>query len=134
MRIIEIEEAQEKRRQKREEQAGRERAKKRSIRKREKQALPKMTPGKTLAALGVIAIAIFLFCYSGIRIIDLNIDKAEYVRQLEEKEAEKLRLENELKRIGTPEYIEQEARNRFHMIKDGELLYIFPEKKTDNTR
>ena len=134
MRIIEIEEAQEKRRQKREEQAGRERTKKRNKKKREKQALPKMTPGKTLAALGVVAVAVLLFCYSGLRIIDLNIDKTKYVKQLEEKEAEKLRLENELERIGTLEYIEQEARNRFHMIKDGELLYIFPEKKTDNTR
>ena len=134
MRIIEIEEAQEKRRQKREEQAGRERAKKRSERKREKQALPKMTPGKTLAALGVVGVAVFLFCYSGIRIIDLNQDKALYVNQLEEREAEKLRLENELARIGSLEYIEQEARNRFHMIKDGELLYIFPEEQTDNTR
>ena len=134
MRIIEIEEAQEQRRQKREEQAGRERAKRRAKKAREKQALPKMTPGKTLAALGVIGIAVLLFCYSGIRIIDLNLDKADYERLLDEREAEKARLESELARIGTLEYIEQEARNRFHMSKDGELLYVFPEKQTDNTR
>jgi cell division protein FtsB len=134
MSIIDIEEAQEKRRGKREEQAGRERAKKRAIRTREKQALPKMTPGKKLAALGVVAVAVLLFCYNGLRIIDLNLDKADFETQLDEKVAEKLRLEKELARIGTPEYIEQEARNRFHMLKDGELLYVFPDQAADNSR
>jgi cell division protein FtsB len=134
MSIIEIEAAQEKRQKKREEQVGRERAKKRAQKTREKQALPKMTPGKKLAALSVVAVAVLLFCFSGLRIIDLNLDKADYVAQLEEKQAEKVRLEKELEMIGTPEYIEQEARSRFHMLKDGELLYVFPEQQTDNTR
>ena len=134
MRIIEIEEAQERRRQKREEQAGRERAKKRSMKKREKQALPKMTLGKTLAAIGVVFVAFFLFCYSGLKIMDLNQDKTHYERLLAEKEAEKVRLEKEFARIDTLEYVEQEARDRFHMIKDGEVLYVFTEKKKDNTR
>jgi cell division protein FtsB len=134
MSIIDIEEAQEKRRGKREEQAGRERAKKRAKRTREKQSLPKMTPGKKLTALGIVVVAVLLFCYSGLRIIDLNLDKAVYVKQLEEKQSEKLRLEKELAVIGTPEYIEQEARVRFHMLKDGELLYVFPEQAADNTR
>jgi cell division protein FtsB len=69
-----------------------------------------------------------------LRIIDLNLDKAYFETQLDEKVAEKVRLEKELARIGTPEYIEQEARNRFHMLKDGELLYVFPDQTTDNTR
>ncbi|GHU63676.1 hypothetical protein AGMMS49983_07670 [Clostridia bacterium] len=134
MSIIKIEEAQEKRQQKREEQAGREKAKKRARKTRERQALPKMTPGKKLAALGVVAVASVLFCYSGIRIIDLNQDKAEYEQQLAEKQSEYARLEKELAMIGTPEYIENEARNRFHMLKDGELLYVFPKQQRDNTR
>jgi cell division protein FtsB len=134
MSIIDIEEAQEKRRKKREEQVGREKAKRRAKKTRERQALPKMTPGKKLAALGVVVVAVLLFCYSGLRIIDLNLDKADYEKQLEEKQSEYARLEKELAMIGTPEYVEQEARNRFHMLKDGELLYVFPEQQTDNTR
>jgi cell division protein FtsB len=134
MSIIDIEEAQEKRQRKREEQAGREKAKQRVKKMRAKQALPKMTPGKHLLALGVVVIAVFLFCYSGLSIIDLNLDKADYEKQLAEKQSEKVRLEKELAMIGTPEYIEQEARSRFHMLKDGELLYVFPEQQTDNTR
>ncbi|MDR0874956.1 MAG: septum formation initiator family protein [Clostridiales Family XIII bacterium] len=134
MRIIEIEEAQAKRRKKREEQFGREKAKQRAKRTRAKQALPKMTPGKKLAALGVVVVAVLLFCYNGLRIIDLNLDKADYEKQLAEKQSEKVRLEKELAMIGTPEYIEQEARSRFHMLKDGELLYVFSEQQADNTR
>jgi cell division protein FtsB len=134
MRIIEIEEAQEKRRKKREEHGGREKAKKRAKKTRERQAQPKMTPGKKLAAFGVLALFVVLFCYSGLNIIDLNLDKADYEKQLAERLSEKARLEKELTMIGTPEYIEQEARSRFHMLKDGELLYVFPEQQTDNTR
>jgi len=127
--IIEIEKAQERRKVKRAELIKQERMLRRREKAQEKASRPKMSAAKKLAVGGILVIAIFVFIFNGVRIIDLNLNKAMYEKEYEEKLAEKARLEKELSFVDDPEYIEQQARNRFHMLREGEILYVFPEAK-----
>ena len=127
--IIEIEEAQKRRKEKRAELIKQEKALRRREKAQEKASRPKMTFGKKLTVCGVLLIAILIFIFNGYRIVDLNLNKAVYEKEYEEKLAEKTRLEKELGLIDDPEYIEQQARNRFYMLREGEILYVFPEKE-----
>ena len=42
--------------------------------------------------------------------------------------AEKARLEEEVRHVTDPSYIEQQARAELRMIRPGEILYVLPEK------
>ena len=127
--IIEIEEAQKRRKEKRAEQIKQEKVQKRREKAREKANIPKMSKEKKLALFGVLVIAFLIFISSGYRIIDLNLNKAVYEKVYEEKLAEKARLEKELSMVDDPEYVRQQARNRFNMLREGEVLYLFSEKE-----
>ncbi len=67
------------------------------------------------------------------QIIKLNIELNEAKKVKETKTAEKVKMEKELERINDPEYIEEQARKRLRMIRQGEILYVFPEEEEDNT-
>jgi len=124
--IIEIEDAQKRRKEKRAELVKQEKVLRRREKASEKASRPKMSGAKKLAVCGILFVAVLIFIFNGYRIIDLNLNKAVYEKEYEEKLAEKARLEKALSLVDDPEYIEQQARNRFHMVREGELLYIFP--------
>ena len=126
--IIEIDEAQKRRKEKRAEFIKQEKVLRRREKALEKASRPKMSGSKKIAVCGALIIAVLVFILNGYRIIDLNLNKAIYEKEYEEKLAEKARLEKELSLVDDPEYIEQQARNRFHMLREGEILYVFPEK------
>ena len=128
--IIEIEEAQKRRKAKREEYVKQEKVQKRREKNLEKSSRPKMSRGKKLIVCGVLVVVILLFISSGYRIIDLNLNKNAYEKRYEERLAEKARLEKELSSVDDIEYIGQQARDRFNMLREGEILYVFPEKET----
>jgi len=44
---------------------------------------------------------------------------------------QKARLEEELKNVSDPKYIEQQARTQLRMIFPGEVLYILPDKQEE---
>jgi len=44
---------------------------------------------------------------------------------------QKARLEEELKHVSDPKYIEQQARTQLRMIFPGEILYILPDKQEE---
>ena len=128
--IIEIDAAQRRRREKRAEFLKQERVQKRREKEQEKRSRPKMSRGKKFAVCGVMLIAVLIFISSGYRIIDLNLNKAVYEKRYEEKLAEKVRLEKELSMVDTTEYIGKQARDKYHMLREGEILYLFPEEDT----
>jgi len=125
--IIEIEEAQKRRKEKRAELIKQEKVMRRREKAQEKANRPKMSGAKKFAICGILVVAVLIFIFNGYRIIDLNLNKSVYEKEYEEKLAEKARLEKELSLVDDPEYIEQQARNRFHMLREGEILYVFPE-------
>lgn len=47
--------------------------------------------------------------------------------------AEKSKLEEELRHVTDPAYIEQQARTELRMIKPGEILYVLPDKGKKET-
>ena len=122
--IIEIEEAQKRRKAKRDEYVKQEKVQKRV---RKKTSRPRMSRGKKFAVCGVIALVVLVFVSSGLRIIELNLNKSIYETRYEERLAEKARLEKELSSVDDIEYIGQQARDRFNMLREGEILYVFPE-------
>jgi len=126
--IIEIDEAQKRRKEKRARQVRQETAQVRREKVQTKAPRPNMSLSKKLAVCGVLVIAVLVLASSGYRVIDLNMSKAVYENRYEEKLVEKARLEKELSHVDDPEYIEQQARNRFRMLREGEILYVFPEK------
>jgi len=127
--INEMEEAQRRRKAKRAELVKQEKVIRRREKAQEKASRPKMSTGKKLAVCGALVVAVLLFISSGYRIIDLNLNKAVYEKEYEEKLAEKARLEKALSLVDDPEYVEQQARTRFKMLREGEILYVFPEAK-----
>jgi len=130
---IEIEDAQKRRKKKRIEKIGEEKFYGRREPKQKKERVP-LSPKAKLIAISVVALAIFLFAIGGYKNIELMGEKREAEKLYEEKLAEKNRLEKTLAQIDEPEYIEQEARDRFHMLKDGETLYILPEESADTSQ
>ena len=83
-----------------------------------------------IAALLVI-IAAALVGRSIYRIIELQREKARAEAELAELLEKIERLNSELKRVSSDEYIEQQARTQLKMIFPGETLYIVvpPEKR-----
>ena len=128
--IIEIEDAQKRRKEKRAELLKQEKVLRRREKALEKAGRPNMSGAKKFAVCGILIVAVLVFIFNGYRIIDLNLNKAVYEKEYEEKLAEKSRLEKQLSLVDDPEYIEQQARNRFHMLREGEILYIFPEAES----
>ncbi|MDR1247096.1 MAG: septum formation initiator family protein [Clostridiales Family XIII bacterium] len=62
------------------------------------------------------------------RIMALKTDEARVTAEFEAALDKKARLENELEYIDDPIYIEQQARTRLRMVKPGEVYYVLPER------
>ena len=76
------------------------------------------------AAVIVVVIAAILVGRTIIDIFRLQREKAEAESKLEELKVKIELLENELERVTSDEYIEQQARTHLKMIYPGETLYI----------
>ena len=76
------------------------------------------------AAVIVVVIAAVLVGRTIIDIFRLQREKAEAEAKLEELKVKIELLENELTRVTSDEYIEQQARTHLKMIRPGETLYI----------
>jgi cell division protein FtsB len=91
----------------------------------EKQARRSFVTGRRLIII-VVVIVLGVFAFMSIREIqDLRREAADAKAELKLKEEQKSNLEAELARLRDPEYMEQQARDRLRMVKDGEIIYIF---------
>ena len=64
----------------------------------------------------------------------INLTKLNQEKAIKEEELQKLKnqqeaLSQELEQVNTDEYIEQQARSDLHMIRPGETLYIFEDRR-----
>ena len=80
-----------------------------------------------LMAVAALIIIAAVFGNRVYNILMLSKEKAEAEQRLLEINYTIGRLEDELSRIKSPEYIEQQARNQLRMIYPGERLYIILE-------
>jgi hypothetical protein len=60
--------------------------------------------------------------------MDLRAHEEEAAAALKAKTEQKARLESELSMLTDKEYIEEQARERLGMMKQGEILYVFEDK------
>ena len=91
-----------------------------SVKKRKKG----LTPGRAIILVAVLFIVICVFC-SIWKIISLKVEEREKTELIKELEAQKQELEQEVGKIGTEEYIEEQARRWLKMAKSGEIIYVF---------
>ena len=82
-----------------------------------------------LIVLGVLVIVLALFSSRILEISRLTKEKAEAQAKLDAINSKIAQLEDELSRVQSPEYIEQQARNQLRMIYPGEILYVVLDKK-----
>lgn len=73
--------------------------------------------------IGVISVSTF-------KIVNLVMEKEEALLRLTTLEQEKAKLEEELARVGSDEYIEQQARDQLNMIMPGETLYVLKDNNS----
>ncbi|MDR0570537.1 MAG: septum formation initiator family protein [Clostridiales Family XIII bacterium] len=120
--IIDLGEARNARRQKRDALA------KKKAEHRENQLVRKNKARLFGRLYAVIAVLFVVFAVMfAVRIAALQTDLVNATSENDMVLEKKARLENELEHIGDPEYLEQQARARLHMIKPGEILYVLPE-------
>lgn len=127
--IIDLGEAREKRRQKRELELNKKNKKiakpKRIKEKRSKGEIVRNNRIRYFIFFCSLFILFFLGV-SMVSIVDLKMQENKAIALQEQLKNEKTNLQRELTLINTPEYIEQQARKQLKMIKPGELLYVFP--------
>lgn len=79
------------------------------------------------AIIGLIVVIIYAY-----NVISLEIYQNQIEAEKKQLTVERLKLEDELKNVRDPKYIEQQARTQLRMIFPGEILYILPEKTKEN--
>jgi cell division protein FtsB len=137
-RVIDIEEAQRLRRERRAAAvAGRKKAV--TTREAEPESAAEVArvgngAARRLIYLLIALVMLGLICMAGLRILDLKAEVADAERKLALNTEEKARLEKELAMLNDPTYIEAQAREHLRMIKNGETLYVFADPQEDNTR
>ncbi len=138
-RVIDLEEARENRRQKREKLAKTSRHYKRSlITKEEAKEKIKLTSERSkiknrrrrVIYLVIIGIIVAIIGISALNIIALINERNQLQEQQLQLQKEKDKLENQLKNSNTDEFVEQQARSQLRLIKPGETLYVLPEETT----
>lgn len=127
--VIDLSDAREKRRLKREHELNK---RKKSIQrpKRIKENRTKRQIIKSNRIRYTILLLSFLMLiflgFSTFTIVSLKMQENQAIALADKLKNDKAKLQNELKLINTPEYLEQQARLQLKMIKPGELLYVFP--------
>lgn len=96
--------------------------------RRRKTMSPDKRIGRIIIVVFVILLAVVVLkgCVSTLQLKSEQAEVEKTYANLQEKKAD---LEEELKYINTPEYIEQTARDMLKMVKPGEILYIIKGKE-----
>ncbi len=77
----------------------------------------------------VLVVLAIIFGKDFKQIVNLTKQKKQAQAQLDAINSKIAQLEDELSRIKSPEYIEQQARSQLRMIYPGEILYVILEDK-----
>ena len=75
----------------------------------------------------ILLITAAVVAFSALNVISVNKQLEEAEREKQNLIAEKERLLDELEKVDSEEYIEQQARTMLKMIKPGEIYYVVPD-------
>jgi cell division protein FtsB len=126
--VIDIEDAQEERKKKRQEALSQRRAK---VRWERDEAVSEVTASvrvRRVLCVVVIIIMFLLVAAQGKEILDLKKQESAAERELAGYQEMQARLEKELKSVDDPAYVEAKAREKLKMIRPGEILYIIEDE------
>jgi len=130
--VIDIEEARQSRKQKREDAA----EKKYKVRKT-KSIVTQRQAGKKarrrMVYFVIFLIMIGIIAVSALSIINLKLTEARTMKEQQALMEQRVKLEKIYSQVNSPEYIELQARQQLKMIKPGEILYILPDKNKETT-
>jgi len=79
--------------------------------------------------LGAVIIALIVIVIYAYNVIAVEMYQSQVEAENQQLLEQKIKLEEELKNVRDPKYIEQQARTQLKMIFPGEILYILPEKE-----
>lgn len=88
-------------------------------------------PIKRLLYMVAIFIVLAVTTYYAYNVIAVEIVQKQVEAEHEALMLEKAELEDELKNVSDPKYIEQQARTQLRMISPGEVLYILPDMQKE---
>lgn len=91
----------------------------------------RMNQTKKMFYLTAVMIALAVTTYYAYNVIAVEIAQNKVNAEHTALVMEKVRLEEELKNVSDPKYIEQQARTQLRMIFPGEVLYILPDKQEE---
>ena len=129
-RVIDIKEARETRKQKRDQAAVKKDRKQKTV------ITERQAGKKARRRMVYFLVFLFILCITGVsvfNVISLEITKARTIKEQQDLMQQKAQLERVYSQVSSPEYIEQKARQQLKMIKPGEILYILPDKNKKAT-
>lgn len=88
----------------------------------------KMKKQTKLFYLGAVIIALIVIGIYAYNVISVELYQSQVEAEKQQLLEQKIKLEEELKNVRDPKYIEQQARTQLRMIFPGEILYVLPEK------
>ena len=130
--VIDIKEARESRKRKREQAA----EKKYKARKPKSVVTERQAGKKARRRMVYFLIFLFILCVIGMsafNIISLKITEAKTMKEQQALLDQKAHLERIYSQVNSPEYVEQQARQQLKMIKPGEILYVLPDREKKTT-
>lgn len=131
--VIDLEEARQIRKQKREDAARKKyNVKKKKLVITERQAGKKAR--RRLVYFGIFLVIAVIIGFSIFNIVCLKITEANTVREHEALIKQKARLERIYSQVNSPEYVEQQARQQLKMIKPGEILYVLEDGEKQSSK
>jgi cell division protein FtsB len=133
-KVIDIEEAQRLRRERRRAVAKSKKQKAEEIPSEEEYTGKGWAAGRRLVFCLVAVAILALVIVSVTRVLTLKADRAAVEKELSTKIELRERLKEELSMVNDPKYIEDQARERLRMIKQGEILYVFENSEEDNSQ
>lgn len=82
--------------------------------------------------LGAAIIALIVVAIYAYNVIAVELYQSQVEAENQALAKQRSKLEEELKNVSDPKYIEQQARTQLRMIFPGEILYVLPEKTEEN--
>lgn len=129
--VIDIEQARKNRRNRRQQIKEKDESAKKNVKKAPRLSKRRATKAvrRRLVYLAIVATLILVVTFTVLHLLSLKKSEVEEQNRKEALAQEKARLEQELSQVGSPEYVEDKARNELHMVKPGETIYVVPEKQ-----
>ncbi len=94
----------------------------------------KRSPKRQLVLAAILCVIVLMLLLSVYRLIKLQVEEGRMQSELTRLEEERDALEDEYRHVNEDSYVEQQARDLLHMIKEGEVLYMYHGEHGDTDR